>query len=373
MNAQRRAGRGALAVVIVATLLVRLWAIEHFPEPDTDAAGHLGIARALLAHPMSVAVHWVYLPAYHYVLAILEGVGLGATGIRVVNCVLAAALPALVLRYVRDTGAGERLGVMAALLCAIAPLVNLLGTSGQQETLFTILVLGTAWGIDTDRPRRAGALLAFAVLVRYEAWGALALLVAVQIAQRIPRVAKIVPGARLPWVVTWPAVCAVGAWFVAHRLSDGQWLGFLHELYRYAHRQRTTFDRGPLWFAYRQPLSVFGWVVLGLFVVGFRRAWRVGWVAPIGIYIFLEAAYSFRGALGSARYYESLTPFVAIAAAHGIRALGARRRWLARLAFAVAFSRLLVLSSRFCGWSTSLRRAPAAGAQAAATSRRPKA
>src|SRR5690348_4894643 len=122
---RKLAGRGLLGVVIVATLLVRLWDIAHFPEPDTDAAGHLGIARALLAHPMSVSVHWVYLPAYHYVLAMLEGVGLGATGVRVVNCVLAAALPVVVLRYARDTASGERVALMAALLCAIAPLVNL--------------------------------------------------------------------------------------------------------------------------------------------------------------------------------------------------------------------------------------------------------
>ncbi len=361
---RKLAGRGLLTAVIVVALVVRLWAIGRFPEPDTDAAGHLGIARALLAHPLSVSVHWVYLPAYHYVLALLEGVGLGATGVRVVNCVLAAAIPVVVLRYARDTGSGERVAIMAALLCAIAPLVNLLGISGQQETLFTLLVVGTAWAIDTDHPRRAGALLVFAVLVRYEAWGALALLVALQLARRTPRV---------PWVVTWPAVCAVLAWLLARRLADGEWLGFLRELYRYAHRQSEVFDRGPLWFAYRQPLAVFGWVVLGLFFVGFRRAWRVGHVVPLGICLFLEAAYLFRGALGSARYYESLTPFVALGAAHGVRVLGARRRWLARLAFAVAFSRLLVLSARFCGWTSAVRATPPAGARASGPSRRPKA
>lgn len=361
---RKLAGRGLLAVVIVATLAVRLWAIGHFPEPDTDAAGHLGIARALLAHPASISVHWVYLPAYHYVLALLEGAGLGAHGIRVVNCVLAAALPVLVLRYARDTGSGERVALMAALLCAMAPLVNLLGTSGQQETLFTLLVVGTAWAIDTGHARRAGALLAFAVLVRYEAWGALALLVAWQLGRREPRV---------PWVVTGPAIVAVLAWLLAHKLSDGQWLGFLRELYRYAHRQRDTFDRGPLWFAYRQPLAVFGWAVLALFFVGVRRAWRIGHVVPLGIFLFLEVAYAFHGALGSARYYESLTPFVALAAAHGIGALGERRRWLERLAFVVAFGRLLVLSSRFCGWTATAPRAPSAGARVSAPSRRSKA
>jgi len=369
---RKLAGRGLLAAVIAATLLVRLWVIAHSPEPDTDAAGHLGIARALLAHPMSVSVHWVYLPAYHYVLALLEGVGLGATGVRVVNCVLAAALPVVVLEYARRTGHGERVALMAALLCAISPLVNLLGTSAQQETLFTLVVLGVAWAIDAGHTRRAGALLAFAVLVRYEAWGALALLVALQIAQRTPRVSRLLPWPRLPWAVTLPAAFAVFAWLLAHKLADGQWLGFLRELYRYAHRQTETFDRGPLWFAYRQPLSVFGWVLLGLFVVGLRRAFRIGHVVPVGICVFLEAAYLLRGALGSARYYESLTPFVALAAAHGVRVLGARRRWIARSVFVVAFARLLLLSTRFCGWEESVRRPSSAGARSS-VAWRPKA
>jgi hypothetical protein len=50
---------------------------------------------------------------------------------------------------------------------------------------------------------------------------------------------------------------------------------------------------------------------------------------PLGIYLFLVGAYVCKGALGSARYYESLAPFTALAAAHGACALGARWRWLA--------------------------------------------
>ena len=47
---------------------------------------------------------------------------------------------------------------------------------------------------------------------------------------------------------------------------------------------------------------------------------------PLGIYLFLLVSYTFKGALGSARYYESLTPFVCISAAYGASVIGERWR-----------------------------------------------
>ncbi len=144
---------------------------------------------------------------------------------------------------------------------------------------------------------------------------------------------------------------AIGGWLLAHKLSEGQWLGFLRELYRYTHAQRDSLHRDLLWFPVRQPLFVFGWVVGALFFVGLRRAWRPSYVVPLGIYLFLIGAYAFKGALGSARYYESLTPFVALAAAHGAGAIGQRQRWLAPALFAVASWQLVTLSEQLCRWT----------------------
>ncbi|HEY2513369.1 MAG TPA: hypothetical protein VGI39_21015, partial [Polyangiaceae bacterium] len=70
----------ALGFLIACTWLVRLWLIKNFSEPDTDAPGHLGIARALLSDPTNITLHWVWLPAYHYVLAGLLWLGLNADG-----------------------------------------------------------------------------------------------------------------------------------------------------------------------------------------------------------------------------------------------------------------------------------------------------
>jgi hypothetical protein len=184
---------------------------------------------------------------------------------------------------------------LAGVLCAAMPIVNLLGTSAQQGTLFTILVLVSAWSIDTGRFAIGGAVLAAAAMVRYEAWGAVGLLAGLRALGVFPAVVNRLPSplaraCRLPLVVVVPSLVAIGGWFLAHRLADGTWLGFLRELYRYTHAQREGFhqDRWTdlLWFPVVQPYYLFG-LALPLFFLGARRAWRSGFVVPLGIYLFL--------------------------------------------------------------------------------------
>lgn len=365
----------ALSVLIILAALARLWLIRHFPEPDTDAPGHLGIARALLTDPTNVALHWVWLPAYHFVLAAFLLLGLSADAIRLVNCALAALVPVLVLRYGESTadraegGASRYVPWMAAVFCAVSPLVNLLGTSAQQETLFTLLVLGAVWSVNLGRFVLAGAILALASLIRYEAWGAVVLLVALRIVGQNPAIgrlpARVASACRLPLVIAAPSVVAVGAWFFAHKLREGEWFGVLRELYRYTHVQRDTLHRDLLWFPLQQPLYLFGSVVAVLFFAGLRRAWRPSHIIPLGIYLFLLGAYAFKGALGSARYYESVTPFVALAAAHGASSVGVRWRWIAPAAFLAASVQLVSLTTQLFFWTwpptVSAQAAPAAG------------
>jgi hypothetical protein len=357
---------GALILVLAAG---RVWLIGHFPEPDGDAQGHLGIAAALLKDPLSVALHWVWLPGYHYLVAGLLAVGVTARGVRLLSCAIAALLPLIVWRYARDTvdatvpRSARFAPFIAASLCAAMPIVNVLGTSAMQETLFTLLVLLTAWSIDTERFALAGGTLAAAALVRYEAWGAVGLLAGLRTLGFFPAIARRLPASlarvcRLPPVVVVPPLVAVAGWLLAHRVADGSWLGFLRELYRFTHEQNASYSRGfvadLLWFPVIEPYYLFG-LTLPLFLLGARRAWRTGFVVPLGIYLFLLASYLGKGALGAARYYDSLTPFLCIAAACGACALGERWRPALPLAFAAAFAhlvRLLELSGR---WTFHLR------------------
>lgn len=354
----------ALGAVILLTTGLRVWVIRHCPEPDTDVAGHLGMAAALLKDPLRVAVHWVYPPGYHYFLAGLLLLGVTAQGVRLLNCALAALLPILVWSYGESTlvpsasSSARRAPFLAAMFCAAMPIVNLLGTSAQQETLFTILVLATVWSIDTGRFALGGGMLALAAMVRYEAWGAVGLLVGLRAVGFVPALVRRLPAplagvCRLPLAVVVPPLLAVLGWLLAHRVADGTWLGFLRELYRYAHVQRESFHEDQwtdlLWFPVMQPYYLFG-LTLPLFVLGARRAWRSGLVVPLGIYVFLLMSYTFKGALGSGRYYESLTPFVCICAAYGASVVGERWRPTLPLAFGAAFVhvvRLLVVTGRW--------------------------
>jgi hypothetical protein len=155
-------------------------------------------------------------------------------------------------------------------------------------------------------------------------------------------------------VVFVPSILAVAAWLLAHRVADGTWLGFLMELYRYTRVQRESFhqDRWTdlLWFPVLQPYYIFG-LTLPLFFLGIRRAWRVGFTVPLGIWLFLVGSYTFKGVLGSGRYYESLTPFECLAAGYGVAVLGERRRWAQPLAFAAALAHVTWLLVRTGRWT----------------------
>jgi len=354
----------ALGSIVLFTTAARLWVIRLFPEPDGDAKGHLGIAMALLSDPLRVAVHWVWPPGYHYFLAALLAAGVTAQGVRVLNCLLAALLPFLVWRYGERTlspsasGAARLAPFLAGLLCAAMPIVNLLGTSAQQETLFTILVLWTAWAIDTRRFALGGALLAIAGMIRYEAWGAVGLLAGLSAAGSLPAVVRRLPAplaraCRVPPVVVVPSLVAIAGWLLAHRVADGSFFGFIREIHRYTQLQRASFHQDPwfelLWFPIKEPYYLFG-LTLPLFFLGARRAWRLGYVVPLGIYLFLLASYASKSALGSARYYESMTPFLCISAAYGAATIGERWRWALPLSFGAAFAHvawLLVLTGRW--------------------------
>jgi hypothetical protein len=352
-----------LGVASLLATLGRIWVIRHYPEPDGDAKGHLGIASALLTHPLNVAIHWVWPPGYHYFLAALLAVGVNAEGIRLLNCALAGLLPFLVWAYAERTleptatDATRIAPFLAGLFCTAMPVINLLGTSAEQGTLFALLVLLTVWSIDTGRFALGGALLAVAAMVRYEACGGVGVLIGLRAVGFVPSLVRRLPApraCRLPLVLVVPSLVAIGAWFLAHRLSDGTWLGFLRELYRYTHAQRETIHQDLLWFPVMQPYYLYGLAILPLVLLGAQRAWRVGFVVPLGIYLFLLVSYTFKGALGSARYYESLTPFVCVAAAYGASRLGEWWRPAQPLAFTAAFLQVLRLLAQLGNWTFHL-------------------
>ncbi len=323
--------RSSVLLASAVCFLFRLLWIARVPDVDMDAYGHFSVARTVLRDPWNLSAHWVWLPLYHYLLAALVLLH-GTFGMaRILASVASAALPLVVYR---DAAVGgSRVAVLAAVGCAVASLPNVLGVSAQQEALFALLVLSGAWCIDRRRFAFAGALVAAACLVRYEAWGAFGLVAAqVLLSRLVPSVLP--PAFRDPlpvWILAPPAAAILG-FVLWHRAVDGRFFAFLEELYRYTHAQRDVLSRGALfdalYFPLLLPLLLFGPAV-GLVAFGLRDACRPGWILPLGIYLFLLASYAGKGSLAGERYYGSLAPFVCWAIAAGARRLAPRRTALA--------------------------------------------
>ena len=240
----------ATVVVNLVAWVARVRAIQLLPEPDQDALAHLEIAKRLLAQPLRLDLHWVWLPGYHYYLSALFSLGTRPEAIRLLNAGLAVALSALLFGYARARSTRPAVPWLAALFCAVAPIVNLMGISAQQETLFTILVLACAWAVDARRLFAAGLALAAAAMVRYEAWGAVGVLTALGAARRWPALAQRLPrftrGPKGLLVVAAPALLAIFVWLFIQRLASGKWFGTLHELYRFTKGQRNVLSHGLL-------------------------------------------------------------------------------------------------------------------------------
>ena len=322
----------AAVVVNLVAWSARIRAILLLPEPDPDALAHLLIAKRLLAQPLRLDLHWVWLPGYHYYLSALFSLGTRPEAIRLLNAGLAVVLSALLFGYARARSTRPAVPWLAALFCAVAPIVNLMGISAQQETLFTILVLACAWAVDARRLLAAGLALAAAAMVRYEAWGAVGVLTALGVARRWPALAQRLPrftrGPKGLLVVAAPALLAIFGWLLCQRLASGKWFGTLHELYRFTKGQRNVLSHGLLldlcWFPLILPLYLFG-LALPLALFGLKRTWSEGFLVPAGIAAFLLLSYTSKGSLGSGRYFDALAPFVCLAAAEGIARLSERR------------------------------------------------
>jgi len=323
---QRRFALPVAAVVVnLAAWCARGRAIQRLPEPDKDALAHLDIAERLLAQPFRLNLHWVWLPGYHYYLAALFSLGTRPEAIRFINAGLAAVLASLLFGYARARSGHSAVPWLAALFCAVAPIVNLMGISAQQETLFSILVLACAWAIEARRVLTAGLALAAAAMVRYEAWGAVGVITALGAAQYWPALARRLPrfarGPNQLLRVAAPALIAIFGWLFVQRLASGKWFGTLHELYRFTKNQRHVLSHGTwmdlLWFPVILPLSLFG-LALPFAFLGLKRTWNTGFLVPAGIAAFLMLSYTSKGSLGSGRYFDALAPFVCLCAAEGI-------------------------------------------------------
>ncbi len=331
---QRHLTRLALASMIA--LGVRLAMIAWTPEPEGDAYGHFMIAAAFLRDPGNLAVHWVWLPGWHVIVAAARAVGISHDGVRVGCALLQAVAPFILYDLVGRAGAGKEaleVAFLSALAWTVAPLSTLLGASAQPETLFTALLVGTVAALERRRGLVAGALLSMACLLRYEAWGstgALALLLLVRRKKGPPLASVLVP------------LGVIGGYITLRRFTDGEWLAFVRWTRSFVIMQREVLGisraAAALLFTVVAPFASFGPAFL-LAPLGLRRFLRESWIVPGGVLAFFLMSYAGGGSLPLFRYWTSLVPFTCAAMAAG--AFGVAR-WFPRWSRGTIAKALLV-------------------------------
>jgi hypothetical protein len=342
-------------VVVVSALAVwRAACVLAGPDIDTDAYAHHMIARAILADPADLAVHWVWLPLFHYLQVPFVAAGGTMNGVRWMNLALTAATPLLLYRYVRRTTARRALpgstlapewtALLAALVFATCPIVMQMGTTAQPEPLFALVMLAFAIAYDEGRTGAAAALLSVAVLLRYEAWASLAAVVAIGGAERalaLPWVRARVHPEGSPrraadgWMVIAAPVLLILAWATLRRPVDGRWFGFVRQTHEFASQVAESSGGGIAHDARRlaedalyYPVRV-AWRVMGpalpLAVFGVPRTIREqGWrfvivlAACLG---FVSLSWLKRSSLGLDRHFVVVVPLYAVFAAQGAAAV----------------------------------------------------
>lgn len=328
----------ALPVLFFATVLVglcawRLWCVQRGPDPDTDAYGHYVIARLLFTTPLNFKIHWVWLPLYHAVLALPVWLGATLNHVRAANAIAALLPPLLLLGFLRPRTRGPvRLDagvpLLAALLGALSPLLVQLGTTGQMEVFFCVLLVLSAGLLSRERWGSASLVLSALVLTRYEGWAVAAVVGAILIGRHVTGRAAL--GAGTLACALLPAACVLG-WATLRRLGGEPWFGFILENQTFAEqvieRQPDTYGAlGALGrYTVSVPFRVFGvWAAFAL--LGMRRALRedgVWFVAPgLAIVGFLTLSSLSRSQLGLERHFLSVVPFAALWIAHGVASAG---------------------------------------------------
>jgi hypothetical protein len=343
----RRAPAAILAVALIALAAWRAVCVMTGPDIDTDAYAHHMIARAILADPTDLSVHWVWLPLFHYAQVPLVALGGTMDQVRWINVALTAALPVFVFAYVkRTTSAGPSrafapaTAMFAALVVAACPIVMQMGTTAQPEPLFALLVFCVAVAFQEGRYWRAAVALAAAVLLRYEAWACLATIAVILVTDWW----RPEPRRGQAWITVALPVLAILAWAALRRPVDGQWFGFLGQTREFATgvtHEKSALDRGasglldllyyPLFVPYRVmgpvlPLAAFG-VVRTIRQQGYRFVLVLA--SCLG---FITLTWLFRSSLGLDRHFVVVVPLYAIFAAQGAAAIGdGAARWLARV------------------------------------------
>jgi hypothetical protein len=355
----RTSSKIVLGLALAALAVWRAVCVRSGPDIDTDAYAHHMIARGILADPHDLAIHWVWLPLFHYLQVPLVAAGGTMDAVRWANVALSAAVPWVLFAYVARTthvprngtawtSSSDAIALLAAVFAAACPIAMQMGTTAQPEPLFALLMLGTAITFQEGRFIAASLMLGTAVLLRYEAWASLLTIAGVLAVEEFWKRARGRTEERGPgrgWIVVAVPVALILAWAALRRPVDGKWFGFLGQTREFATgatHQQTALDEGilglardVLYYPAIVPFRVLGPVALlvPFGVVRTVRCQGARFVLVLGACLaFVSFSWVMRSSLGLDRHFVVVVPLYATFAAQGVATIsGGAVRLLRRI------------------------------------------
>lgn len=327
---------------VAAGVALRLALVSAGPDTESDAYAHHVLARRVLLEPANPQVHWVWLPLFHWLSALVIRFGGAMNALRLGNSLLLAIPPLLVAAQVHrersragadsDPGAWASVPWLAGALVALHPWVTTIGATAQNEPLFLVLLALVSFALSLEARAFAAALLVPLVLLRYEGW---AVLLGLGLAALLPGRARLYGerwfrGACLTLA---PAAVAILLWSYV-RMRSGEapfaYLRDTHQFVQDARHDHLTFwealGKLPYYPAYL-PYKSFGFpVVLALVgLVPMLRSLGPAFLAPyVSCLAFVTATWMTGGQLGLLRHFVSSVPLFATAIAFGVEHVAAR-------------------------------------------------
>jgi hypothetical protein len=289
---------GLIGAVIIAILCSRYGAgIAPDSVSYISAARDLAAGRAPTGWNGDPYVFWP--PIYPTLLAILLAAGVAVPGATLLVNAVTFGLTVWGTGRVVERGTGRRdLGILAAGLALMSPVLLRVSTMAWSEPLFIVLMLASLASLAEHLETRstapliiAGAMASLAVLTRY-----IGLALVIAAIPLILRGAGIPVRRRVRYAIAYAAVAIlpVAAWITRNTLLTGTLTG--------PRSWSSVAAHPPLFIS---PFSMVGWAVLALLaVLGLRAALRRGggaggmgaFALALGVYLAGILYFAFRGA-----------------------------------------------------------------------------
>jgi len=326
-----------LALIELVLIITGFIYILFFPDFDTDAYAHHCIARQIYLGTSNLNIHWVWLPLFHYIQVGFIALGLSMQVLRFINLIIIASIPLILFNFLNQNEDKEQPyseALIAGIICALFPVLLLMGTTAQPEPVFCLLILLFIISFIKNKFWLASFYLTILVLLRYEAWILPPLIIFLVLLQLFFKSLKIFKNDVPLWkplITVIIPIIAMVLWTLARAESEGVWFGFIFGTQGFANevlQSTSSFDSGILKFIYDLfyypvivPYFLSGpLIILAYFGIKktFKKLYPVSSIFYLAILLFLTITWIKKSSLGLHRHFAVMVPYYSVLLVCGI-------------------------------------------------------